>query len=172
VNRDLLKTAVLFDRDSTLGNTRHRWPLSPMVDPSSSWPAYAAACADDPPMPGPVAAARLHYQHHRVHICSGMDGSAEQATLRWFDRHGIPYDEVRLRQAGDETTRNEDIKIAYILELRARGIETVLFYEDWGPAAEAIWERTGVPVVGINPFYPEDDFKLQQSKFDSVGGGL
>jgi hypothetical protein len=172
MDRSTLRTAVLFDRDSTLGNTRHRWHLSPMKDPTSSWEMYAAACWWDPPIPGTVAAARLHYQHHRVHICSGMDGSAYETNLSWLERHRVPYDEVRLRRAGDVETPNADLKVGYILELKSRGIETVLCYEDWGPAAADIERRTGVPVVGVNPFYPDDDAKFQQQVHDSVGGGL
>lgn len=157
MDRSLLRTAVLFDRDSTLGHTRHRWHLSPMKDP---------------PIPGSVAAARLHWPHHRIHVCSGMDGSAYGANLNWLNWHKIPYDEVRLRPAGDTEIPNADLKVSYILELRSRGIETVLCYEDWGPAATEIHERTGVPVVGVNPFYPEDEAKFQQQVHDSVGGGL
>lgn len=172
MDRSMLRTAVLFDRDSTLGGTRHRWHLSPMRDPASSWARYAAACIDDPPIPGTVAAARLHYPHHQIHVCSGMDGSAWDANLWWLRLHGIPFDGVRLRPAGDTEIPNADLKVSYILELRSRGIETVLFYEDWGPAAEEIHARTGVPVVGVNPFYPEDDAKFQQKVHDGVGGGL
>jgi hypothetical protein len=167
-----MKTAVLFDRDSTLGNTRHRWHLSPMRDPASSWAVYAAACIGDQPLPGPVAAARLHYPHHRVHICSGMDGSAREANRLWLARNDIPYDAIRLRPAGDTEIPNAELKVSYIFELRRRGVETVLCYEDWGPAAAEIHERTGVPVVGVNPFYPEDEAKFQQQAHDSVGGGL
>jgi hypothetical protein len=172
MDRDQLRTAVLFDRDSTLGDTRHRWDLSPMKDPTSSWRVYAAACGGDAPIPGTVAAARLHAPHHRIHICSGMDGSAYEINLGWLDRHKIPYDEVRLRPAGDTEIPNADLKVSYILELRSRGIEPVLFFEDWGPAAADIYGRTGVPVVGVNPFYPPAVASFQQQVHDGVGGGL
>lgn len=167
-----MKTAVLFDRDSTLALTRQRWHLSPMKDPDSTWAVYSDACFEDEPMPGPVAAARLHYPHHRIHICSGMDGSAWDRAVLWLVKHRIPYDEIRLRPAGDTEIPNAELKVSYIEELRLRGIETVLCYEDWGPAAAEIHERTGVPVVGVNPFYPEDEAKFQQQVHDSVGGGL
>jgi hypothetical protein len=167
-----MKTAVVFDRDSTLAYTRHRWHLSPMADPKSSWAAYAAACLEDSPIRGAVAAARLHYPHHRVHICSGMDASAAYRNRLWLDRHFIPYDEIRLRREGDEITRNEDLKVDYLQELRARGIEPVLFYEDWGPAADAIWRLAQVPVVGVTAFYPEDAEKFRAANFDGAGGGL
>jgi hypothetical protein len=171
-DRSQMDTAVLFDRDSTLGDTRHRWHLSPMKDPRSSWAVYAAACEDDPPIIGAVAAARLHYPHHRIHICSGMDGSGERANRRWLDKLDIPYDEVRLRPAGDTEIPNADLKVNYIYELWDRHITVVLCYEDWGPAAEEIYRRTGVPVVGVNPFYPEDTAKFQQQVHDNAGGGL
>lgn len=171
MNRDDLKTAVLFDRDSCLSLTRHRWHLSPSVDPDSNWDAYCAAAADDEPNPGVVTAAQLAWPHHQVHVCSGSNASAESVTRGWLTRHGVLFDGLRLRAAGDETP-NGLLKVTYIMELRARGIEVVLAYEDWGPAARDIAELAGVPVVGVNPFYPEDAARMQQAAFDGMGGGL
>lgn len=174
MNRDDIHTAVMFDLDSVLALTRQRWHLSPMADPTSSWARYCAARMGDIPNPGPVAAARLHYPVHRVHICSGSDGSpaSEDVTRRWLDLARVPFDELKLRDLGDEDTPNEDIKVGHILDCEARGISVVLAYEDWEPSARAIFERTGTPVVGVNPFYPEDVRKFQQQKHDAVGGGL
>lgn len=164
-------TAVLFDKDSTLFNTYQRWHLSPMRDPSSSWDAYSRACADDAPMPGTIRAAELHWPHHQVHICTGASTGAEQEARVQLVRYGVCFDYLKMK-APDDARPNEEFKIAYVLELRESGTEVVLFYEDWGPAALAIYEKTGVPVVGVNPFYPEDMVRFQQSAADGIGGGL
>lgn len=170
MSRENHKTAVLFDLDSTLADTRHRWHLSPKADPSSSWAKYCAARMGDTPIPGAVAAARLHYPHHQVNICSGSEVSAEQVTRAWLDRHRIPFDALVLRT--DPLATNADIKVSYIEFLRSVGIEPVLFYEDHPAVATEIYERTGVPALGVNPFYPEDAHKFQQAPFDNRGGGL
>ena len=170
MNRGALTTAVLFDLDSSLADTRHRWHLSPGADPESSWDRYCAARMGDAPIPGAVAAARLHYPHHQVNICSGSEASAEQVTRAWLDRHRVPFDALVLRT--DPAARNADIKVRYIEFLRSVGIETVLFYEDQREVALEIYQRTRVPVLGVNPLYPEDAHRFQQGSFDSRGGGL
>lgn len=171
MNREDLDTAVLFDLDSTLGDTRHRWHLSPKANPLSSWDAYCAARMDDPPIIGAVTAARLHYPHHQVHICSGSGESSADVTRAWLDMHRIPYDVLRQRADGDRRP-NAEIKIAYIEKLHASGIRVVLFYEDFPAVAQEIPARTGVPVVCVNPCYPEDAHKFRGQAFDSAGGGL
>jgi len=168
--RGNLNTAVIFDLDSCLADTRHRWHLSPMADPSSTWTAYCAARLGDAPIPGTVAAARLHYPHHQVNICSGSEATAEEVTRAWLDLHRVPYDALVLRT--DPDASNADIKVGYIEFLRSVGVEPVLFYEDHPDVAREIYERTGVPVAGVNPFYPQDAHKFQQQAFDNRGGGL
>ena len=167
MNREDLKTAVLFDRDSCLSLTRHRWHLSPKADPRSTWDAYNAAAGDDPPNPGVVRAAQLAWPHHQVHVCSGSGAAAESVTRGWLARWGVLVDGLRLRPAGDYTP-NGLFKVNYILELRAAGIEVVLAYEDFGPSAAEIEELAGVPAVGVNPFYPEDAARFAHAAIDGA----
>jgi hypothetical protein len=169
--RDRLKTAVWFDIDSCLADTRHRWGLSPMADPESSWDIYCAARMGDLPIPGTVAAARVHYMHHQVHLFSGSEDSSGDVTRKWLDTFRVPYDGLRQRAAGDDRA-NADIKIGYIQDLQALGIEVILGYEDHQDVAPVVYARTGVPVVGVNPFYPQDAAKFQQAVLDGRGGGL
>lgn len=171
MNRSLLKTAVGFDLDSCLADTRHRWHLSPMADPSSSWDKYCAARMGDTPIAGTVAAARLYYPAHQVHIFSGSGESSDLVTREWLDLHRIPFDVLRQRPEGDHRP-NALLKAGFILELRAAGVEMLLYHEDHGPVAQEIPVLTGVPVLGVNPFYPEDAHKFQQGTFDNRGGGL
>lgn len=147
-----IKTAVLFDLDSTVFDTRARWHLSPMRKMGSTWADYAMACHLDVALPGTVAAMRLHWPHHEIHLCSGRDGSARDLTKRMLMDVRAPYDVLSLRQEGDRRVPAE-VKVAYIRELQARGIEPVLFYEDWPEVAEAIYKETNVPVLVVNPCY-------------------
>jgi hypothetical protein len=151
-------TAVLFDLDSTARNTRHRWHLAP-VAPDTNWDPYALACADDLPIEGTLALARLLYPAHQVHFCSGSNACSRQVTLDWLGRHRVPYDAVYQRPTGDHRP-NLEVKVGYIQSLRAAGTEVVLAVEDHPDVAAAIPGLTGVPVLGVNPFYPEDLEKL------------
>lgn len=170
MNREDLKTAVCFDLDSCLAWTRNRWHLSPSADPASDWHKYCAARMGDAPIAGTVRAAELHYPHHQVHIISGSSDSSRAVTLAWLDLHHIPFDSLKQRPAGDETA-NGMLKVRFIRELNVQGIDVVLFYEDHPRTAEEIG-LAGVPVLGVNPFYPEDAHKFQQGAFDNRGGGL
>jgi hypothetical protein len=171
LNREDLDTAVLFDLDSTLGDTRHRWHLSPMANPLSSWEAYCGARMGDVPLLGPVTLARLLYPHHQIHICSGSEASSGDVTRSWLNMHRVPYDVLKQRPEGDRR-KNHVLKISYIEELHARGTRVVLFLEDHPEVAEEIPRATGVPVLGVNPFYPEDLEQFRSQVFDGAGGGL
>jgi hypothetical protein len=150
------QTAVLFDKDSTLFRTGHRWHLAPTKDPSSDWHKYAQACLDDEPVYGVIRAAALHARHHQVHICSGAFDSALVQVTAQLAKHGVQYDYLALRRTGDERPGGA-IKAEYAMRLESQGIEVLLAYEDWEPDAREL-EAVGVPVIGVNPFYPQDKF--------------
>jgi phosphoglycolate phosphatase-like HAD superfamily hydrolase len=171
LNREDLKTAVVFDKDSTLGDTRHRWHLAPGAGTEPDWDAYSAACLGDEPLPGPATLARLLHPYHQVHVCSGSNHSSRQVTLQWLTRCRIPYDALYQRSPGD-FRKNWQLKAGYVNSLRALGVEVVLFVEDHPEVAAMIEAETGVPVLGVNPFYPEDLHKLHQVQGDGLGGGL
>jgi hypothetical protein len=171
VNREELTTAVWFDFDSTLANTRHRWGLSPMVDPDSTWDVYCAARIGDSPMSGPVAAARAHYQHHQVHVFSGSEESSRLVSLQWLDLYRVPYDRLMQRPPGD-VRNNAEIKIGFIRELQALGVDVLFGYEDHPEVAADIEKETGTPVIVVNPCYPEDEERFRRGRHDGMGGGL
>jgi FMN phosphatase YigB (HAD superfamily) len=147
-----LSTAILFDLDSTLFHTKHRWHLSPAVNPESTWEDYSAACAGDSPILGTIKLAVLLWPEHQIHIVSGRNESAEAQTIHQLASAGVPYDGMRLRPAGDYT-KNADFKIKYIAELEEQGTKTVLFVEDLPKVADEIEARTSIPTLVVNPRY-------------------
>jgi hypothetical protein len=165
-------TVVVFDKDSCLFRTQQRWGLIPTRNPESSWEDYSRACGGDEPIHGTIAAARLHWRWHQVHICSAANDAAEPEIRRLLDTHHVPFDGLKLRERGDDRS-GPDLKVAYIQALRAQGLEVVLFYEDYRDCATTIERETGVPVVGVNPFYDDDVSGLRHTdRLDATGGGL
>jgi hypothetical protein len=180
-------TAVLLDLDSTLRNSRQRHHLSPTqknvpgepLDPHANWHEYSMAGINDEPMRGPITALRLLWPHHQIHIVSGSNESARGNTTQWLDRHvGLDWiDGIHLR-AEDDFTESGPYKVAHILALRRRGIEPVLFFEDWAPAAQYIEAVGEVPVVCVNPCYPcktcgvDPLVDAHAGQVDNIGGGL
>lgn len=148
-------SAVVYDLDSTVAHTQHRWHLTPKEGNNLTWADYSMACKGDTPLEGTVARMRLDWPQHEVHICSGRSGEALELTKEWLAEHGVRpwYDYLALGEIGD-TRSNAQIKIDYIKHLEASGRrEVVLVYEDWDIIAREIRAATGVPVLGVNPFY-------------------
>lgn len=159
-------TCLLVDLDSTLCDTRHRWPLSP-IDPSTGqwtmpenerrpvWEKYSLACSGDTLIPAVRDLMRSWAAlGKRVHIVSGRDAVAEPETRAWLKLHDVPYDGLHLHQPGGTW---EDHKSATIERLRHAGEHPALFVDDWPPVAERVTARTGVPVLLVTPPYTPAD---------------
>lgn len=153
-----------WDLDSTVCSTVHRRHMVPAVKAAvavvgeNAWDDYAMACADDTPIAGTVEL--MHELKNRstrvIHIAiSGRSGLAEQLTYEWLQKHAVPLDGVLLRAHGDHTP-NGKYKTRVLKALKAAGADVRLFFEDWSEAAAEIGRETGIPVVGINPFDPEE----------------
>jgi hypothetical protein len=155
MNREHMRNVVCWDLDSTLADTVHRQHMVDAVraggEGAPTWDDYSLQCMNDDPIDGSVALLRLLYPYYLQHIVSGRGEIAHDLTQVWLGRHSIPVDHVELRK-GD--TDNALFKIRYIRHLQATGYRVALFCEDHGPAGEEIEEATGVPVLGVNPFYP------------------
>lgn len=158
-------TAVVYDLDSTIAHTVHRHDLFPTEwsrEARDAWVKYCMACPDDTPIAGTVARMRMDWPHYQVHICTGRMIETEALTKEWLGKYNIPYDALKMREFEDtEAVKNSDLKINYILHLRAKGTDVELMYEDNPAISAAIHKKTQVPVLGINPFYPpgkEDRF--------------
>jgi hypothetical protein len=153
-------TVVVYDLDSTVCDTRHRHHLIPDVNPASTWEKYSLACRGDEPIDGTIARMRLDWPYHEVHIVTGRSAVARNATEAWLTAYAGEeshqyWDQLHMRPTGTRT-RNGLFKVSYIKDLQGQGKHVALAYEDYKQAAEEITAVTGVPVLGINPFYAAD----------------
>jgi len=154
--RRSLRKVVCFDLDSTLAGTMHRQHMVPEIKAGrATWDDYAAACRNDMPVEGSVTVARMLHPHHLVHIVSGRSESAYRETESWLRLHAVPYDSLLLRPAAFPVEDSDRFKVQYVQALRSNGFQPELFLDDWKPTAEYIARETGLPVLGVNPFYPE-----------------
>jgi hypothetical protein len=82
------------------------------------------------------------------------------------------WDVLHMRKAGNHTP-NGVFKVNFIKSVQLQGIDVVLFYEDWSESRDFIVQKTNVPVLGINAFYPEDIADLNAAReARKVGGNL
>jgi hypothetical protein len=149
LNRE--NSAVCWDLDSTLADTRHRFHLIEKIKAGeATWDEHSLACTDDEPLTGAISLMRLLAPHHTQHIVSGRSAVAAYRTRAWLEKHQVPFDEICLRRR-DDFTENGLIKARYVRELQALGIQVVMFFEDWPPVAAVVHEMTGVPAVVLTP---------------------
>jgi hypothetical protein len=150
-----------WDLDSTVCDTLHRAPMVERIRSGKeavSWDDYSMLCGDDLPIEGSVALMReWSGPGALVHVAvSGRSVCAEDKTWSWIKQHKVPLKAVILRPDGDHTP-NGAWKSRVILSIQRLGGDVRIFFEDWDKAAEVIRKETGVPVMGVNPFYPPRD---------------
>lgn len=150
--------AIIWDKDSTLADTSHRHGMMDIIRAGGpgapTWDDYSRACADDTPIEGVCRLMQLLAKDHLNIVISGAADGAAGLILPWLRQHGFPVDQLILRPDGDDTP-NEIFKVREIRRLQERGLLPVLAVEDYEPAARAIREDTGVPVLGVTAFYPD-----------------
>lgn len=145
---------VLSDLDSTLADTRGREKFAAIGGSHEDWIAYSKACIDDAPITGTIAALRLYADAgYPIFLVSGRNIEAEKETRTWLAIHEVPFHHLRLRKSGD-IQHNGQYKAAYVRELRDRGFNPVLMFEDHVGVSELI-EAESVPVVTVNPRYED-----------------
>jgi hypothetical protein len=150
------KPVVLWDKDSTLANTYHRQYMIPLIrERKATWNDYHSACLDDKPIDGTVTLMRLLEPFYHNIVVSGASKSAEPLIRKWAEMYNVPITDMILRPDKDHRL-NADFKVGVIQSMQEAGINPVLFVEDWPVVAEQIFRVTGVPVLVINPCYPED----------------
>jgi hypothetical protein len=150
-----------WDLDSTIANTLHRAPMVERIRSGKeavTWDDYSMLCRDDLPIEGSVALMREWSGPGALsHVAiSGRSACAEDLTWSWVKLHKIPLVAIIMRPDGDHTP-NGTWKSRVIQSIHRQGGDVRLFFEDWDKAAETIRTETGVPVVGVNPFYPPRD---------------
>lgn len=143
-----MKSCYIFDIDGTLADGTHRlhW-IHPR--PAKDWRAYFAACDGDAPIQHIIDLARLVYYSHRIVLVSGRSDECRDATVEWLKVHGVPYDALYMRKAGDH--RNDDVLKAEILEeMIADGWAPIMAFDDRDRVVK-MWRERGVPCAQVAP---------------------
>jgi uncharacterized HAD superfamily protein len=130
---------IAVDIDSTLHHywdqfaeaAHRRFGVALPYDEQTTWgvsllkPHQVKACVEEThseprilaaePYPGAVEAIRgWHEDGHFIHITSHRAGEAHDATIRWLDRIGLPYDELYCSY--DKVSRAAEIGIDVLVD--------------------------------------------------------
>lgn len=138
-----LPNAVVFDIDGTLALMGDRSPFD-----------WARVGVDLPNLPV-VERARDHFEHSddAVILVSGRDGSCEAETRAWLAKHGVPFDALHMRPAGD--FRKDTLIKREIYDTHIAGKFNVLAVYDDRPSVVDMWHGLGLFV-----------FNCQQGRYE------
>jgi hypothetical protein len=159
---------VGWDKDSTISDSSQRHHM--LADCQAgrvSWAEYSVACKDDKPVASVI---ELMWMLSPSYLNVVMSGATEcPEAMEWLEYHDVPADDVKYRPEGDYT-ENGLLKVRWIREYQAAGYDVAMYVEDWPETAETIRAATGVPVLVVNPCYP-DELEVLREWRERVKGG-
>jgi phosphoserine phosphatase len=141
---------VIFDLDGTLALVDHRRPILEDKTKSSDerWREFYAACIHDEPNEPVIELARvLKDAGFYVVIFSGRSNEVEEETAAWLETHRVPFDELRMRSAGDYTT-DHLLKAEWLKSLDKSKILCVFDDRD---SVVRMWRESGVTCLQVAP---------------------
>lgn len=130
---------VVFDLDGTLADLSHRIHL--IKGKSRDWTLFFLECIHDKPIPAVIDIQRTFMMDPEwiVEIWSARSAEVEEQTVDWLSVHGIHYDRLLMRPAGDHT-KDIELKQGWLDESFYR--PTVIF-DDRRKVVD-MWRRNGI----------------------------
>lgn len=146
---------VIFDLDGTLARLDHRLHyvrnLSNDPDFKPNWDAFHHACVYDEPIREMIfinqAVALLNPHTTKIEIWSGRSDMVRPQTEKWLEEHGIHYDVLFMRSAGDFTP-DDELKESW-LHSPFTGRPDIVF--DNRKRVVDMWRRNGIRCVQVAP---------------------
>ncbi|MEU8436741.1 AAA family ATPase [Streptomyces sp. NPDC029216] len=132
-----LPAAVMCDIDGTLALTGDRGPYDfsrcelDLLNEPVRHALEAFRCGGD-----------------RIVLLSGRGEEHRPQTESWLRAHGVPYDELWMRAAGD--TRRDDVVKAELFDAHVRERYAVRVSLDDRDRVVAVWRRMGLPTWQVN----------------------
>lgn len=133
---------AVFDVDGVLADVRHR--LRHVERRPKDWDAFFGAAVDDPPLAEGVALAQESARDCEVVYVTGRPERCRADTLAWFDRHGLPSGELRMRRERDR--RPARVAKPELLRELARGRVVAVVVDDDRQVCDA-YEKAGWRVL-------------------------
>lgn len=100
-----MKPLYIFDLDGTLADCRHRRGL--VENGNKLWDQFFEACIYDAPIwPVIHTLYALRDAGAEVWIFSGRSDQVRRKTELWLSNYALPYNNLRMRRAGDRTPDN------------------------------------------------------------------
>ena len=140
---------VVVDIDGVLSDAVRRQHY--LEAPRQNWRAFFDACGEDAVIEEVKILLDLLDPDLRVVLLTGRPARVHQLTEAWLGRYGIRFDALLMREGGDYSFARE-FKEEAVADLRRRGFELVLAFEDDRRNAE-MFREAGVPCIYIHSGY-------------------
>src|SRR5436190_4691830 len=124
-----VRPIAVIDIDGVLADVRHR--LGHLERHPKNWGAFFRAAPQDPPLQEGLDLAHKLAEVCEVVYLSGRPEHCRRDTETWFERHGLPSVELRLRRSNDYRPSRE-FKVAELRRLPEPAPVTVLIDDDPG----------------------------------------
>lgn len=129
-------TAVIVDMDGTLAhNDGHR-----------SYYDYSNVAGDGVHWHVVDAVNGLGNLHHVI-VVSGRPEEARQGTIDWLTTYGVQYDELLMRQAGDQRS-DMIVKMEILRDVIAPQYNVIASIDD-RPSVCEVWRKMGIPTFQV-----------------------
>lgn len=159
-NGELRRPAVIVDMDGTLASSE--WRVHHLHGRRKDWEAFFAAMHRDAPVPWVVELLRADHGDAARLIVTGRPGDRREVCEQWLAQHGIPYDELHMRPAGDR--RPDDVVKRELHERDIAPRFDVSFVVDDRPGVVQMWRGLGLHVIAaVDPDLPPLDEAAQAS---------
>ncbi|NNN19688.1 MAG: hypothetical protein HKL84_07525 [Acidimicrobiaceae bacterium] len=147
---DLEGRAVLCDLDGVLSDAAWRQHFIEKGK-NKDWDSFFGHCGDDPFIAEVATLLSLLDQDLLVVLLTGRPTSVKSQTLSWLRNFPLRWDLLIMRNFGDYSAA-KDFKSDSLDEIRSRGMEPVLAFEDDRRNVD-MFKSKGVPCIYIHSGY-------------------
>jgi beta-phosphoglucomutase-like phosphatase (HAD superfamily) len=139
----------MFDLDGVLSDAVGRQHY--IEGPRRDWRAFFEACGEDPLIEEVGRLLLLLDRSLPIVLLTARPLRVQEQTVGWLERYHLRWDLLIMRDHGDYDYA-DDFKYFSVQELKTRGIELVLGFED-DPRNVQMMRAAGVPTVYLHSGY-------------------
>lgn len=156
---------IIFDLDGTLADLTHR--LHHVKNGNNRWGEFFSECVNDTPIIAVCELVKILYSGPydeyvekipKIIIISGRSDIVRTETEQWLCAHGIQYDELIMRPAGDYTP--DHILKEHILDQLLREGHEILFTVDDRQRVVDMWRKRGITCLQAAAWEEDAEVKV------------
>ena len=148
------KQWVIFDLDGTLANIEIRRKMATKSNGKMDWDIFFADRLielDEPNQPVIDTCKALKAAGFNIAIFSGRSASTKQVTFDWLDKHGVEWDQLKLRPEEHpfKFMPDEKLKLQWLDDVDWKDRVTMVF--DDRQKVVDMWREIGLTCMQVAP---------------------